>query len=155
MDIPTIRGVSDAVGHDQGERVTVNVFNLVGAEIAAGSPVCFSVTASDGVSVVLPATGTDQSNFTMLAGVAENAIGTAEYGKVVSKGVVSARVYGVASRIVPGSQLALAATRDYLIYGTAGQINGEATYQQRVAFTALETATTANTASRTIHINAV
>ena len=114
-NFPSIRGRSATAGHDQGEKAYVSVYNLVGAEVVPGTPLCFSHTASDGVSAVLPVIAANASNFAMLAGIAEDTIASGDYSsKVVAKGIVSARVYGIATTLVAGANLCLISTESYI-----------------------------------------
>lgn len=155
-NFPTITGRSATAGHSQGEKAHVAVFNLVGAQVVPGTPLCYSTTASDGKSVVLPVIGANASNFAALAGIAEDTIGTAEYcAKVVAKGVVSARVYGITTTLVAGANLALISTESYIHYGSAGMFAGSTATGQPIVFTALVDHTTADTTLENVYINAL
>ena len=156
MNIATIKGRSSAVGHSEGEKALVSVFNLVGAEVVPGTPLCYSITASDGVSVVLPVIAANASNFGMLAGIAEDTIGTSEYcAKVVAKGIVSARVYGITTTLVQGANLALISTEAYVHYGSSGMFAGSTATGQPIVFTALIDHSTADTTLENVYINAL
>ena len=83
------------IGSDDGpEKCYLTGYNGTGAAVAAGTPVCWDSSAADGRTFVAPAT----ASFKLVAGVAEVAVGTAEYTwKIVAYGPVNAMTYGAAT----------------------------------------------------------
>lgn len=140
----------------QGETAFLAGFNGVGDERPVGSPVCWDAVASDGVTFALPEAGALFQNFSMLAGILNETVGTAEYThQIVAYGRVSARAWGVASTYLPGALLILTDGDDYVSYGSAGQINGVITINQPIAITALETNASAATTSSLVFVKAL
>ena len=83
------------IGSDDGpEKCYLTGYNGTGAAVAAGTPVCWDSSAADVRTFVAPAT----ASFKLVAGVAEEAVGTAEYtSKIVAYGPVNTLTYGVAT----------------------------------------------------------
>ncbi len=132
---------------DGAEKCYLTGYNGTGAAVAAGSPVNWDEVASDGRTFKTPAT----TNFKLVAGIAEDAVGTAEYtSKILAYGPVTARTYGVANNFIPGVSLILVDGKDYLAYGTDGQLAG-----QLPVFVALETNATASTSTRKIFVRCI
>ena len=131
------------IGSDDGpEKCYLTGYNGSGAEVAAGTPVNWDTVASDGRTFKTPAT----ANFKLVAGIAEEAVGTAEYtSKILAYGPVTARTYGVASNFIPGASLIQVNAKTYLAYCTDGQLAG-----QLPVFVALETNATAATSTKKI-----
>jgi len=136
---------------DEGEKCWLSGYNGTGAEIAAGTPVCWSEVASDGKTLKAPVT----TCMNMAAGIAEEAVGTAEYSsKIVAYGTVNARVYGVATNLVPGVRLWMIPSKSYLAYDTAGYGAQVATAQAPV-YTALQTNATTDTCTNKVFVQAL
>lgn len=153
MNIATIKGRGAS---EEAESIFVHVFNGTGAEVAVGTPLCYDVVSSDGKTGTTPTSGTNSSNFAMFAGLAQAAIGTGAYsGAVQAHGVASARVYGIATTLVPGSYLALIATENYVHYGSAGMFAGSSAVAQPICMTALATNATVDTTQQLIYIKGV
>jgi hypothetical protein len=131
------------------ETIYVGGYNGVEAQVVWGTPLCWSVAASDGVTLVLPATSGITKNVRIPAGIAIDTIASGEYTRtVVSYGPCSARTYGVASNFVPGATLVMVDGATYLAYGTDDEVAA-----QMVKYTALETnATTDTTRTRVMVI---
>lgn len=151
MNWKTCVGIGYAT--QQGETAFLAGFNGVGAALAKGSPVCWDTVASDGVTLALPAVAV---NFSLLAGIVNDTIGTAEYThQIVAYGKVTARSWGVATTYVPGALMILTDGDDYVSYGTAGQWNGTLAGQQPIAMTALSTNASVATTDQPIFIKAL
>lgn len=139
-----------------GETAFLAGYNGLGAAAAIGAPVCWDAVASDGVTFALPEAGALFQNFSMLAGILNTTVGTAEYThQIVAYGRVSARAWGVATTYVPGALLILTDGDDYVSYGTAGQINGVITINQPIAVTALETNASVATTTSLVFVKAL
>jgi len=132
---------------EEEEKIYLTGYNGSGAEVAAGTPVNWDTVASDGRTFKTPAT----ANFKLIAGIAEEAVGTAEYtSKILAYGPVSARTYGVASNFIPGASLIQVNAKTYLAYGTDGQLAG-----QLPVFVALQTNATTDTVSTKVFVRAI
>ena len=140
MNIATIRGRGSA---EEAERILMHGFNGRGDEITTGQPMCWDIASSDGKTMTQAASGTNFSNFAMFAGLPQRSIGTAEYSAdILAYGVGNANVYGVATTLVPGANLALVAARSYVAYGSHGMFAGSVAAQQPIAMTSLSTVAT-------------
>jgi len=132
---------------DSPEKCYLTGYNGTGSAVATGTPVSWDATAADGRTFVVPET----TNFKLVAGVVEEAVGTAEYtSKIVAYGPVTARTYGVATNFVPGVSLILATGKTYLVYATDGQLAG-----QLPVFVALATNATATQSTSKIFVRAI
>ena len=135
---------------DEAETCRLTGYNANGDEVAAGTPVCWDELASggdEGRAFKEPAT----ANFNLVAGVAEEAVGTAQYtARIVAYGPGEARTYGVATTFIPGANLILVTAKDYLVYDSAQLVIN----QPRV-FTAIDTNATVDTNSTTIFVRAL
>lgn len=139
----------------EGEQGLLQGYNASGAQLDAGSPVCWGVVQADGVSVVLPAAAGFQ-NFSMFAGILKSTVGTAEYCRdIVAYGKVNANAYGIATTYIPGAGLVLVDGKDYVAYGSAGQFAGSTAVQQPISLTALATNTTANERLSAVFVKAL
>lgn len=136
------------IGSDDGpEKCYLTGYNGTGAAVAAGTPVCWDSSAADVRTFVAPAT----ANFKLVAGVAEEAVGTAEYtSKIVAYGPVNTLTYGVGTNFVPGVSLILVNGKTYLAYGTEGDLAG-----QLPVFVALATNATATPSLTKVFVRAI
>lgn len=136
------------VGSDDGpEKCYLTGYNGTGAAVAAGTPVCWDSSAADVRTFVAPAT----ASFKLVAGVAEEAVGTAEYtSKIVAYGPVNTLTYGVGTNFVPGVSLILVNGKTYLAYGTEGDLAG-----QLPVFVALATNATATPSLTKVFVRAI
>lgn len=136
------------IGSDDGpEKCYLTGYNGTGAAVAAGTPVCWDSSAADVRTFVAPAT----ASFKLVAGVAEEAVGTAEYtSKIVAYGPVNTLTYGVATNFVPGVSLILVNGKTYLAYGTEGDLKG-----QLPVFVALATNATATPSLTKVFVRAI
>ena len=136
------------IGSDDGpEKCYLTGYNGTGAAVAAGTPVCWDSSAADGRTFVAPAT----ASFKLVAGVAEEAVGTAEYtSKIVAYGPVNAMTKGVGTNFVPGVSLILVNAETYLSYATDAQLAG-----QLPVFVALATNATATPSLTKVFVRAI
>lgn len=136
------------IGSDDGpEKCYLTGYNGTGAAVAAGTPVCWDSSTADVRTFVAPAT----ASFKLVAGVAEEAVGTAEYtSKIVAYGPVNTLTYGVATNFVPGVSLILVNGKTYLAYGTEGDLAG-----QLPVFVALATNATATPSLTKVFVRAI
>lgn len=136
------------IGSDDGpEKCYLTGYNGTGAAVAAGTPVCWDSSAADVRTFVAPAT----ASFKLVAGVAEEAVGTAEYtSKIVAYGPVNTLTYGVGTNFVPGVSLILVNGKTYLAYGTEGDLAG-----QLPVFVALATNATATPSLTKVFVRAI
>ena len=136
------------IGSDDGpEKCYLTGYNGTGAAVAAGTPVCWDSSAADVRTFVAPAT----ASFKLVAGVAEEAVGTAEYtSKIVAYGPVNTLTYGVATNFVPGVSLILVNGKTYLAYGTDAELAG-----QLPVFVALATNATATPSLTKVFVRAI
>lgn len=134
------------------EAVFLGGYNATGARVSAGTPVCWSAVASDGKSFVL-ATTTGFINYGLFSGIATNTVGTADYtGGIQAYGVCTARTFSSTTAHIPGCGLVLVGGKDYLAYGTEGQVG--INVLQHV-LTALETNSSGGTASAKVFVRAM
>lgn len=141
-----VTAISNAPG-GQGEKCYLSGFNANGDEIAQGTPVCWDEVTGDGRSFKTGAA----ANQNLIAGIAEDAVATAGYtDRIVAYGAVEARVYGVATTLVPGANLFVVVSKDYLHYESASLIQ----VQPRV-FTAIDTNATVTTNLTTVFVRAL
>ena len=136
------------------EAVFLGGYNATGKQISNGTPVCWSAIASDGKSAVL-ATSTTFLNYGLFAGIVTSTVGTADYtGAIQAYGVATARTWSNTTNHIPGCGLILVGGKDYLVYGTEGQVgvNGGAV---RLMVTALETNSSGGTASAKVFVKAM
>ena len=132
---------------DSPEKCYLTGYNGTGAAVSAGTPVCWDSSTADGRTFVAPAT----ASFKLVAGVAEEAVGTAEYtSKIVAYGPVNAVTYGVATNFIPGVSLILVNAKTYLSYGTDAQLAG-----QLPVFVALATNATATPSLTKVFVRAI
>lgn len=136
------------IGSDDGpEKCYLTGYNGTGAAVAAGTPVCWDSSAADVRTFVAPAT----ASFKLVAGVAEEAVGTAEYtSKIVAYGPVNTLTYGVGTNFVPGVSLILVNGKTYLAYGTDAELAG-----QLPVFVALATNATATPSLTKVFVRAI
>lgn len=136
------------IGSDDGpEKCYLTGYNGTGAAVAAGTPVCWDSSAADVRTFKAPAT----ASFKLVAGVAEEAVGTAEYtSKIVAYGPVNTLTYGVGTNFVPGVSLILVNGKTYLAYGTDGDLAG-----QLPVFVALATNATATPSLTKVFVRAI
>lgn len=136
------------IGSDDGpEKCYLTGYNGTGAAVAAGTPVCWDSSAADVRTFVAPA----KASFKLVAGVAEEAVGTAEYtSKIVAYGPVNTLTYGVGTNFVPGVSLILVNGKTYLAYGTDGDLAG-----QLPVFVALATNATATPSLTKVFVRAI
>lgn len=136
------------IGSDDGpEKCYLTGYNGTGAAVAAGTPVCWDSSAADVRTFKAPAT----ASFKLVAGVAEEAVGTAEYtSKIVAYGPVNTLTYGVGTNFVPGVSLILVNGKTYLSYGTDGDLAG-----QLPVFVALATNATATPSLTKVFVRAI
>lgn len=136
------------IGSDDGpEKCYLTGYNGTGAAVAAGTPVCWDSSAADVRTFKAPAT----ASFKLVAGVAEEAVGTAEYtSKIVAYGPVNTLTYGVNAKFVPGVSLILVNGKTYLAYGTDAELAG-----QLPVFVALATNATATPSLTKVFVRAI
>lgn len=136
------------IGSDDGpEKCYLTGYNGTGAAVAAGTPVCWDSSAADVRTFKAPAT----ASFKLVAGVAEEAVGTAEYtSKIVAYGPVNTLTYGVNTKFVPGVSLILVNGKTYLAYGTDAELAG-----QLPVFVALATNATATPSLTKVFVRAI
>jgi hypothetical protein len=117
MNIGVIQGIGSTANP---EIVYLRGYNGDGANLAAGMPVFWSSAAADGVTFVTSA----EAHVRLFAGVVEEAVGTADYtARIVAYGPVDCATWGIASNFIPGAGLYHTVAKDYLEYGSAGQLN--------------------------------
>ena len=136
------------IGSDDGpEKCYLTGYNGTGKAVSAGTPVCWDSSTADVRTFVAPAT----ASFKLVAGVAEEAVGTAEYtSKIVAYGPVKTLTYGVGTNFVPGVSLILVNGKTYLAYGTDAELAG-----QLPVFVALATNATATPSLTKVFVRAI
>lgn len=136
------------------EAVFLGGYNKTGAQVSAGTPVCWDAVASDGKSFVL-ATTTGFINYGLFAGIATGTVGTADYtGGIQAYGVCTARTFSATTAHIPGCGLILVGGKDYAVYGTEDQVGAGILAMQR-PLTALETNSSGGTASAKVFVKAM
>lgn len=144
MNVGTIKGVGTA---QEAEVAFLFGYNGAGAEIAQGTPVCWSTVINDGKTFALPIT----ANFNTFAGICVDTVGTAKYtNRLQAYGLCSARTYGVATTFVPGANLSLITAKTYLGYDSQNIL-----ISQHRAMSALSTNATVTTVLQPILVRAL
>lgn len=106
---------------DGGVEIFNSGVNGVGAVVVPGSALCYSVTASDGRTFVLPDAAATVNNFMMFAGVCVDTLGTGSFtARIRRYGTCTALVSGGAS-VVPGAHLGMVTGTPAFTAFTLGQ----------------------------------
>ena len=145
MNFSTVVGNGDS----SSESGWVTGVNGTGAVAVPGEAGCWSVTASDGRTVVDPVVVTDTNNFNMFAGIVQDTLGTGSYGTYRRYGLASVLVSGGAT-IVPGAHLVMVSGTPVMAIGTAGIWAGTMLYAQVPRVTCLGTVTAGQGVTTTV-----
>ena len=106
---------------DSGEEIFTSGVNGVGAVVVPGSALCYSHTASNGRTFVLPTAEATVNNFMMFAGVLVDTLGTGSFtARIKRYGIVTALVSG-GSTVVPGAHLGMVTATPAFTVFTLGQ----------------------------------
>lgn len=110
--------------NEEAPRGTEQVFNNQGAVIPRYSPVAWdvSVAGAGGVGryVKIPAT----ANLALLAGIAQDTIGTGSRGTIITWGLSTARAWGIAAWSA-AAHMVISDGKDYFTFGTTANQVGQ------------------------------
>ena len=93
---------------DAGEEIFTSGVNGVGAAVVPGSALCYSLTASDGRTFVLPVSAATTNNFMAFAGVLVDTLGTGSFTARIKRYGVATVLCSGAALAVPGAHLGMA-----------------------------------------------
>lgn len=146
MIIGQIRGIGSAA---EAEKVYLCGYNGDGGAVAANFPVFWSSAAGDGKTFISSA----EAHVRLFAGITEEAVASGDYtARIVAYGVVDCGTWGIANTFIPGAGLYMTVGKDYLEYGTAGQLG---VTPWGVSVVALETNATAALATTSVFVRAL
>jgi len=151
MQIKTATGI---VTGEEAETILISGYNAQGSQVDQYTPVVWSSVASDGRSFITPAA----ASLCLSAGIVQETVGTAKYThRILAYGPSTAKSWGVATTYIPGVPLILVAAKNYVSYGTVGQLYGLVASEvpQGVHYVALQTNSSVATTNTKVFVRCI